>query len=42
MIETIDPFRPFIFKTKFDFGKLEITPRIEESIFHYADSELGS
>jgi len=41
MIETIDPFRPFIFKTKFDFSKLEITDRIEESIFHYADSELG-
>ncbi len=40
MITAIDPFRPYIFKTKFDFSKLEIYNRLDETILKFNDSDL--
>jgi uncharacterized protein (TIGR02466 family) len=40
MITIVDPFRPFIFKTKFDFSKLEIFNRLDETILQFNDPEL--
>lgn len=40
MITAIDPFRPYIFKTKFDFSKLEISNRLDDTIFQFNDLEL--
>lgn len=40
MITAIDPFRPYIFKTKFDFSSLEISSRLNETIFQFNDLEL--
>jgi uncharacterized protein (TIGR02466 family) len=40
MITIVDPFRPFIFKSKFDFSRLEIFNRLDETIFQFNDLEL--
>jgi len=39
-ITAIDPFRPFIFKTTFDFSQLEISNRLNETIMQFSDPEL--